>query len=60
MMKFFMGKRPYFAKPVVLAPKMLRKGAGWNDSGLLDIRNMTRMDSTKAAVCRGCGGALDA
>jgi hypothetical protein len=55
-----MGKRPFFEKPVVLAPKMLRKGAGWNDSGPLDIRNMTRMDSTKAAVCSGCGGALDA
>jgi len=37
------------AKNAVLAPKMLCKDAGGNDSGLLDIRKMTRMDSTRAA-----------
>jgi hypothetical protein len=48
-MSIFVQKWFNCTKTGVLAPKMLCKDAGGNDSGLLDIRNMTRMDSTKAA-----------
>ncbi len=48
-MGFFTKKGLYCKKPGVLAPKMLCKDVDWNDSGLLDIQNMTRMDSMKAA-----------
>ena len=52
MMSIFAQKWLNSAKSCDLALKMLCSDEDRNDSSLLDIRNMTRMDSTKAGgVC---------
>jgi len=53
-MSNFFKKWLNLAKTCVLAPEMLWKGAGGKESGLLDIRNMTRMDSIKVTGRSGC------
>tara|TARA_Y100001934_G_C11859621_1_gene543543 strand:- start:7 stop:192 length:186 start_codon:yes stop_codon:yes gene_type:complete len=52
-MRGFSKKYRFSALIQVMAPKLLRLGAGRNDSGLLDIQEMTGTDSTIAAGLRG-------